>query len=258
MLLQRIARRIHNLYNQNHKVTNSLSPNSQIKLNQTNLRNNYQSLHFSFKSVRQTYSIFSLKRTTTPQRSAQPPKREPNPQTPSTLKKPHTHRSSRRSEPMQELSTLRTAKQAVDEGLITQQDFEAVKQGFLNAQRIKAGLDAGFIPEEDFAAASAAFFESLGVSGHSNKHQPTPQPARKVQNGGASPFTKPSNQPVAARQKVTVAHGGDAKPAGLAQRVNSLPSPAKPVVPTAKASSRTTIAQPFYSAKRRLSALCWT
>ncbi|GMH33768.1 hypothetical protein BSKO_01602 [Bryopsis sp. KO-2023] len=99
---------------------------------------------------------------------------------------------------MSELATLRTAKAALDEGLITQADFNSVKEGFLNAQRIKAGLDAGFIPEEDFAQASAAFFESLGVSPQtaSSGAQQARKPAqastqqRKVQNG--APLGRPA------------------------------------------------------------------
>ena len=51
---------------------------------------------------------------------------------------------------MADLTVLRTTKQALDEGLLTQQDFEVVKVAFLKAQQIKAGLDAGFIRQEDY------------------------------------------------------------------------------------------------------------
>ena len=89
---------------------------------------------------------------------------------------------------------LRTAKAALDEGLIDQCDYDAVKTSFLKAQQIKvrlcccyssllfywavilrwtvrskstvptkAGLDAGFIPEAEFANIKRAFLESLDI-----------------------------------------------------------------------------------------------
>jgi cofilin len=62
---------------------------------------------------------------------------------------------------MADLAVLRTAKQAMDESLITQEDFDVVKRAFLKAQQIKAGLDAGFIREEDYVQARDSFLHSL-------------------------------------------------------------------------------------------------
>jgi cofilin len=62
---------------------------------------------------------------------------------------------------MGDLAVLRTAKQAMDESLITQEDFDVVKRAFLKAQQIKAGLDAGFIREEDYVQARDSFLHSL-------------------------------------------------------------------------------------------------
>eukprot|EP00878_Enallax_costatus_P019395 GHUV01020464.1.p1 GENE.GHUV01020464.1~~GHUV01020464.1.p1 ORF type:complete len:274 (+),score=72.67 GHUV01020464.1:245-1066(+) len=62
---------------------------------------------------------------------------------------------------MTDLSVLRGAKQALDEGLITQQDYECVKVAFLKAQQIKAGLDAGFIRKEDYDKAVDSYMHAL-------------------------------------------------------------------------------------------------
>ena len=58
---------------------------------------------------------------------------------------------------------LRTSKAALDEGLIDQNDYDAVKRSFLRAQQIKAGLDAGFIPEAEYTHVKRAFLESLNI-----------------------------------------------------------------------------------------------
>ena len=62
-----------------------------------------------------------------------------------------------------ELAVLRTAKAALEEGLIQEGDFQVVKGAFVKAQSIRAGLDAGFISENDFAVARQEFFRSLGM-----------------------------------------------------------------------------------------------
>ena len=59
---------------------------------------------------------------------------------------------------------LRTAKQAMDEDLISQQDFDVVKIAFLKAQQIKAGLDAGFIRQSDYDKARDAYLHALDFS----------------------------------------------------------------------------------------------
>lgn len=134
-----------------------------------------------------------------------------------------------------DLATLRTAKQALEEGLITQDDFDSVKQGFLNAQRIKAGMDAGFIPGEDFASATAAFFETLGVHsippvapkrpGHASVSAAVTSVAKREVNGG----------PGANKFKATAGVGGSVVVRGgqatLPARVSSV---TKPVVASPK------------------------
>ena len=60
--------------------------------------------------------------------------------------------------------SLRTAKAALDEGLIDASDFNEIKSAFLRAQQIKAGLDAGFILEADYQNVKQAFLNSLNMS----------------------------------------------------------------------------------------------
>lgn len=59
------------------------------------------------------------------------------------------------------MQTLRTAKLALEEGLIDQADFDVVKTAFLKAQQIKAGMDAGFLREEDYVQARTSFLQAL-------------------------------------------------------------------------------------------------
>jgi hypothetical protein len=62
---------------------------------------------------------------------------------------------------MAELDTLRSAKQALKEQLITQQDFDCVKVAYLRAQQIKAGLDAGFIRKQDYDRTVEAYLHAM-------------------------------------------------------------------------------------------------
>jgi cofilin len=64
-----------------------------------------------------------------------------------------------------ELQVLRTAKAAVDEGLMGPADYDVVKAAFTKALAIKGGVDSGFIGENDFAEARREFFQSLGMAG---------------------------------------------------------------------------------------------
>lgn len=62
---------------------------------------------------------------------------------------------------MSATQVLQNARAALDEGLITAEDYSTVKDAFLRAQQIKAGLDAGFILESDYAHVKQAFLQSL-------------------------------------------------------------------------------------------------
>lgn len=85
-----------------------------------------------------------------------------------------------------DLATLRTAKIALGEDLITQDDFLLIKKAFLKAQQIKAGLDAGFIREEDYQQARDSFLHSLDFTVSATMSSPYSS------NGGAIPTPGPS------------------------------------------------------------------
>jgi len=84
-----------------------------------------------------------------------------------------------------DLAVLRTARAALDEGLINAEDFDAVKGAFVRAQSIKAGRDAGFIMEADFAEARGEFFRAMGMSGLA------PAPAQPRCESPSSPSPAP-------------------------------------------------------------------
>lgn len=102
---------------------------------------------------------------------------------------------------MGDLSTLRTLKGALDEGLIAQEDYDTVKLAFIKAQQIKTGVDAGFISEEDYARARDAFLHSLDfrVTGVSSPPQPSAPPAPVRQ--------QPSNGPSVQGKKTPISSG---------------------------------------------------
>lgn len=63
---------------------------------------------------------------------------------------------------MDGLHALRNGKAALDAGLITQADYDALKATFLTAQQLRAGIDAGLIKEEDVAATKSSYLSSIG------------------------------------------------------------------------------------------------
>ncbi|KAI7842449.1 hypothetical protein COHA_004088 [Chlorella ohadii] len=59
------------------------------------------------------------------------------------------------------LQSLLSTKAALDLGLISQADFDAVKNAFLRAQQIKAALDVGLIKPEDYEETKREFLGAL-------------------------------------------------------------------------------------------------
>eukprot|EP00892_Ulva_mutabilis_P007639 jgi/Ulvmu1/5247/UM022_0040.1 len=74
-----------------------------------------------------------------------------------------------------DLQILRTAKAALDEGLLNAADYDSVKASFIKAQSVKAGVEAGFISESDYAEARSAFFSGLGMSVGGSLPAPAPR-----------------------------------------------------------------------------------
>ena len=95
------------------------------------------------------------------------------------------------------LQTLLSTKAALDLGLISQADFEAVKSAFLRAQQIKAALDVGLIKQDDYEETKQSFLGSLlGGGGVAVAAAPAPAAARPPARQGAAAAT-PADIPAA-------------------------------------------------------------
>lgn len=60
-----------------------------------------------------------------------------------------------------DLTALHNAKAALDQGLITPQDYDVVKVAFLKAQQLRSGKDAGLLREEDYARVRESFLSVM-------------------------------------------------------------------------------------------------
>lgn len=86
---------------------------------------------------------------------------------------------------------LRDARTAVEEGLITLEDFESIKVAYIKAQQYKAGLDAGFIKPADYAEVKDRFLDDisrLSISPTPAAWSPT---EAAMPNSGGSRFLPP-------------------------------------------------------------------
>lgn len=126
---------------------------------------------------------------------------------------------------MADLSTLRAAKQALDEQLITQQDFDCVKVAFLRAQQIKAGLDAGFIKQEAYERASGAYLHALDFQLMSSMPSLSAAPASNPAPGPSATPALPA-QPVSRSQSVAHTPAVVPAPAAAAPQPPAAPAPA--------------------------------
>jgi hypothetical protein len=133
---------------------------------------------------------------------------------------------------MADLSTLRAAKQALDEQLITQQDFDCVKVAFLRAQQIKAGLDAGFIKQDAYERASDAYLHALDFQLMSSMPSLSAAPTSNPAPGhNATPAM--SAQPVSRSQSVAHTPAVVPAPAAVAPQAPAAPAPAAVPRPSA-------------------------
>ncbi|GIL54958.1 hypothetical protein Vafri_10644 [Volvox africanus] len=184
---------------------------------------------------------------------------------------------------MADLAVLRTAKQALDEGLVNADDYEFIKKGFLRAQQIKAGLDAGFIKEDDYVQARDSFLHSLDFAlvGNSSSVPPSQQ-SRPSSPKGASAAVQPL-QPITARLTLNnpslkfslpqlrecppgtqtagpSAPQPTAQPSGLGSRTNSgqhiLAAAGTVPIPTDLPSARGSRASAIASNKTSMSGIC--
>ena len=70
------------------------------------------------------------------------------------------------------MESLVTLKQALDAGLITNDDYASAKTAFLRAQQIRSGFESGLLSKADYDVVKASFLTSLG----STDAVPTPLP----------------------------------------------------------------------------------
>lgn len=106
---------------------------------------------------------------------------------------------------MDGLDSLRGARTALEEGLISDDDFDSIKVAFLKAQQYRAGLDAGFIEQADYAEVKARFLDdvsrmSITPSAYGPSHSarlPAPgrSPPASPQRTQATPPAEPSPRP---------------------------------------------------------------
>lgn len=84
------------------------------------------------------------------------------------------------------VDNLRAARTALDEGLISEDDFDGVKVAFLKAQQYKAGVDAGFIEPADYAEVKARFLDDVSRLSITPSAYGSAQPARPSATGAPS------------------------------------------------------------------------
>lgn len=93
-------------------------------------------------------------------------------------------------------ASLRTALQALQDELISEADYDQVKQAFVKAQQFKAGLDAGFLLKEDYDEVKRRFldaFYDLSLSGQNagarmaGAFENTDAPTQEGEGGTATP-----------------------------------------------------------------------
>lgn len=114
------------------------------------------------------------------------------------------------------LQSMLQTKAALDLGLISQADFDSVKNSFLKAQQIKAAVDVGLIKPEDYDSTKQSFLSSLlGVA-------PAAAPPATQQSAAPAPASEAAPAPPAPR------------PAPVAWQLPP-PSPPAPAAPVAAA-----------------------
>lgn len=84
------------------------------------------------------------------------------------------------------VDSLRGARAALEEGLITEDDFDSIKVAFLKAQQYRAGLDAGFIEKADYAEVKARFLDDVSRMSIAPLASSSTSPARLSVPGASS------------------------------------------------------------------------
>lgn len=134
-----------------------------------------------------------------------------------------------------DLQILRTAKAALDEGLLNTADYDSMKASFIKAQSIKAGVEAGFISQTDYAEARAAFFSGLGmpvggaVAAVAPSHSTPPQAPTSQGNGTTRSFkAPPPGQPQPSNTAIATAEPPASAPVKATRVPSQQPTEAVP------------------------------
>lgn len=106
---------------------------------------------------------------------------------------------------------LETCKLALERGLITNVEYDAVKGAFVKAQQIKAGLDAGLLQQNDYERVKTAYLNSLLDSLTGGRSA-----------GGAHPTVAVASSPASH----AAANGLSAAPSPITATVPPSPAPA--------------------------------
>ncbi|KAL4422340.1 hypothetical protein ABPG75_008537 [Micractinium tetrahymenae] len=124
------------------------------------------------------------------------------------------------------LQSLLSTKAALDLGLISQADFDAVKSAFLRAQQIKSALDVGLIKPEDYDETKRSFLGSL-IGGGGAATVTAPAAAAAPPPPAAAPAAPSAQAPAAP------AAAPEPPAARLPPVAWSLPPPAPKIAPPA-------------------------
>ena len=132
------------------------------------------------------------------------------------------------------LQALVTTKAALDLGLVTADDYDAVKSAFLQAQQLRAAMDTGLISAEDFEANKATYLAGLSINHTTSAATlptsapaaPAPVPAA-ASNGVARTVSPRLPAAVAAAVAAPIA----AVAAAVSRPQAPLPSPSLPPAP---------------------------
>lgn len=124
------------------------------------------------------------------------------------------------------LQSLLSTKAALDLGLISQADFDAVKSSFLRAQQIKSAVDVGLIKQEDYENTKQSFLGSL--------LGPATEPAAPVAAAAPQPAAPRAAPPPPAPQQQAAQAAPPAAPAPRPAPVAwQIPPPAPPAAAAA-------------------------
>lgn len=127
---------------------------------------------------------------------------------------------------------LLNTKAALDHGLVTEEDYNKIKESFLRAQELRSAIDAGLMNEQEIEQVKKDFVAMVAGQGRGGPHG-SQNPARAV--GGATKSAPPPPPPMSVMGEAKrSAPPPPAVPAAVpapAQQKRAAPVPAPPPMP---------------------------